>query len=337
MTEDRVDISVIITAYNRKKFVAEAIRSVFNQNYDTSKIELIIVSNFDVDMPAPQPTVMKLKTIKSEGTMGEFLYQGVYQARAEIVAFLDDDDMWEPSKVRKVLSAFNGNPELTLYRNAVKYIDENGRIINNKGVPDILPCKLKEFHIFAKEDLIKALPVILTCRGDFNLSTFACRKKIMRTLQYEELRLIESGPDAFFFWITVLLQGELGMDPERSTLYRVHNLNVSGSIDTLSRSSEIMRQTKTFKILLEHNNENTDRRAYQWLNLLYHEYYVMSLIFGMKGRNIVGREFFNILRFPIRMTHTLRIGLILFCIAYIVSPTLALNFYKKVNRKLNGT
>ncbi len=337
MIEDSPDISVIITAYNRRRFLADAIKSVFNQSYDTSKIELIIISNFDVDLPHPVPTGIKVKTIKLEGTMGEFLYEGVSQARAEIVAFLDDDDMWEPSKVHKMLSSFNGNRELILYRNTVKYIDENGKPINNKRVLDILPCKSKGFHIFRKEGLIKALPVILTCGGDFNLSTFSIRKKIIESPKYEKLRLIESGPDAFFFWIVVLTQGEFGMESERLTLYRVHNLNVSGSIDTSSKSSEIMRQAKTFKILIEHSDESTDGRVYGWLNLLYHEYNEMSLIFGMKGRNIVGRELFNILRFPIRMIHTMRIELILLSTAYIISPVLALNFYKKVNRKLRGT
>lgn len=335
MPEDSVDITVIITAYDRKKFVADAIKSVFDQSYDTSRIELITISNFEVDLPHPVPAGIKVKTIKLEGTIGEFLYEGVSQARAEIVAFLDDDDMWEPSKVHKMISAFNGNRELIFYRNAVKYIDENGKPINNKRVLDILPCKLKGLHFFRKECLIKALPVILTCGGDFNLSTFACRKKIMKTPQYEKLRLIESGQDAFFFWVAVLTQGDFRMESEGLTLYRVHNLNVSGSIDTPSKSSEIMRQAKTFKILVEHSDESTDRRVYGWLNLLYHEYNEMSLIFGMKSRNIVGREFFKILRFPIRMIHTMRIELILLCTAYIISPVLALNFYTKINRRLS--
>lgn len=332
--EDRPDISVVITAYNRKKFVADAIKSVFDQSYDASKIELIIISNFDVDLPHPVPAGIKVKTIKLEGTIGEFLYEGVSRAQAEIVAFLDDDDMWEPSKVHKMLSAFDGNRELIFYRNAVKYIDENGKPINNKRVLDILPCKLKGFHIFRKEDLIEALPVILTCGGDFNLSTFACRKRIMETTQYKKLRLIESGQDAFFFWVAVLTQGEFGIESERLTFYRVHNLNVSGSIDITSKSSEIMRQAKTFKILVENSDESTDERVYEWLNLLYHEYNEMSLIFGMKSRKTVGREFIQTLRYPIRMIHTMRIELFLLSIVYLISPTLAINLYNKISNKL---
>ena len=334
MIEDRPDISVVITAYNRRRFLADAIKSVFNQSYDTSKIELIIIANFDVDLPHPVQPGIKVKTIKLEGTVGEFLNEGVSQARAEIVAFLDDDDMWEPYKVHKMLSAFDGNSELIFYRNAVKYIGENGKPINNKRVLDILPCKLKGFHIFRKEGLIKALPVILTCGGDFNLSTFACRKKIMEATQYKKLRLIEGGTDAFFFWVAVLTQGEFGIESEGLTFHRVHNLNVSGSIDTSSKSSEIMRQAKTFKILVEHSDESTDGRVYGWLNLLYHEYNEMSLIFGMKSRKTVGGEFIQTLRYPIRMMHTMRIELFLLSIVYLISPTLALDLYNKISSKL---
>ena len=336
MPEDIADISVIITAYNRRRFVADAIQSVFNQTYDTSKIELIIISNFDVNLPAYVPAGMKVKTIKSEGSIGKFLYEGISQATAEIVAFLDDDDMWEPTKVHKMLSAFNKNRGLIFYRNSVKYIDEKGNFINNKRVPDILPCKLKGFHIFTRQDLIKALPAILNCGGDFNLSTFALKKKIMETRQYEKLCLIESGQDAFFFWTAILMQGDIGIESEKLSFYRVHSLNVSGSEDTLSKSSEILRQAKTFKILFEHIDESTDGMVNRWLDLLYHEYSEMSLIFGMKNRKIIGREFLQILRYPIRMMHTMRVELVLMSITYIISPILALNLYTKINKKLSG-
>ncbi|MGC8618583.1 MAG: glycosyltransferase [Thermoplasmata archaeon] len=330
MTESRSDISVIITAYNRKNFVADAIRSVFNQSYDTSKIELIIISNFDVDLPAPVPAGIKVKTIRSEGTIGEFLYQGISHAEAEIVAFLDDDDLWEPSKVYKLLSAFNDNKELILYRNSLNYIDESGTPIRYRRTLDMLPCKLEGLRIFEKEELIRNLPVILSCGGDFNLSTFAIRKNIMNDSRYEQLRSIVSGPDALFFWTSVLESGTVAIDSDPLTLYRVHNLNVSGSVDTSFKSMEITREAKTFKILIEHLDENTDVRVLRWMNLLYHEYSEMSLIFSAKGRKIVGREFVQTLRYPIRMMHTMRIELLLLSVAYIASPALALHIYKKL-------
>ncbi len=334
MAESSIEISIVITAYNRKRFIAEAIKSIFNQSYDPSKIELIIVSNFDVEIPKSVPVGMDIKVIRSEGTMGEFLYEGISKAKAEIVAFLDDDDLWEQSKVNKVVLAFKRNQELIFYRNSLIYIDKDRTPIKNKRVLDILPCNLRGFRIFGKEELIRNLSGILKCGGDFNLSTFAIRKDIMNTSRYAQLRSIVSGPDAFFFWVAALTPGAFALDSDILTFYRVHNLNVSDSVDIYSKPKEIMREAKTFETLLENHDENMDGRILRWLNLLYSEYNEMSSIFSAKSRKIVGREFAKTLRYPISMMHPMRIELSLLSTVYLISPVLALGLYNKITEKL---
>ena len=101
-------ISCIIPTRNRADLLIRAIDSVLNQTY--SNLELIIVDNASIDNT---PSVIAGYCAKDQ-RVRQFVFDNqanasatrnyaFTQATGKYVAFLDDDDAWEPSKLEKQL------------------------------------------------------------------------------------------------------------------------------------------------------------------------------------------------------------------------------------------
>jgi glycosyltransferase involved in cell wall biosynthesis len=105
-------VSVIIPVYNGEKFLEDAIKSVFNQNYDN--LECIVVDDGSQDL-----------TPSIAGKFGQVVYVnqdnagvaaarncGVKKSSGEYLAFLDADDVWDIKKLATQISYMEGNPDI---------------------------------------------------------------------------------------------------------------------------------------------------------------------------------------------------------------------------------
>ncbi|MDZ7957756.1 MAG: glycosyltransferase family A protein [Aulosira sp. DedQUE10] len=104
-------ISVIIPVYNRDRYLAEAIESVFAQTYPA--IELIVVDDGSSDRSAEiaqsYPVIYHYQT---NGGISAARNAGIALATGEFLAFLDSDDIWVKDKLAKQMIAFDANPNL---------------------------------------------------------------------------------------------------------------------------------------------------------------------------------------------------------------------------------
>ena len=103
-------VSVVIPTYQRPYVVDRAVRSVLEQTY--TKIELIVV--VDGRDEATQKVLSliddpRLRLLVPEKHLGNAGARnlGVREAKADWVAFLDDDDIWMPDKLQIQLRAAN--------------------------------------------------------------------------------------------------------------------------------------------------------------------------------------------------------------------------------------
>ena len=105
-------VSVVIPTYNRADFVCEAIASVLRQDYPD--MELIVVDDGSCDGTAA--------VVSGFGPAVRYLWQenrgvsaarnrGVAASTGGLIAFLDSDDLWLPSKVSAQVAYFEAHAD----------------------------------------------------------------------------------------------------------------------------------------------------------------------------------------------------------------------------------
>jgi glycosyltransferase involved in cell wall biosynthesis len=110
-------VTALIDTYNYGHFVEEAIESVLAQDYPSDRVEVLVVDDGSTDDTAAR--VKKYGTriqylLKPNGGQASAFNYGFERAQGEIIAFLDADDYWLPSKLSRVVQSFEEHPEVGL-------------------------------------------------------------------------------------------------------------------------------------------------------------------------------------------------------------------------------
>src|SRR3989338_533004 len=125
-------ISVIIPTYNYGSHISEAIESVLAQSY--RNFEAIIVDDGSTDKTAEvvkrfrrqYPNEIQYLYQENAGS-GAARNNGIRRSRGEYIAFLDADDIWQPTKLEQQISILEKNNMVSLnFTNAS--ILKNGKI-----------------------------------------------------------------------------------------------------------------------------------------------------------------------------------------------------------------
>lgn len=125
-------VSVIIDSYNYAEFLPEAIESVLGQSHQPC--ELIVVDDGSTDgsveiakkLLADCPWAKVVE--KENGGQLSALTIGILEAKGDLVAFLDSDDVWEPDHLETARSYFTEEKELSLYFCAYKEMEGDERV-----------------------------------------------------------------------------------------------------------------------------------------------------------------------------------------------------------------
>ena len=120
-------VSVIITTYNRETYLETAIKSVSFQTY--RNLEIIVVDDgSDINYAAPICEKYSLckYVSKENGGLSSARNYGINYAKGEYIAFLDEDDFCEKSKIEKQVKVLIENSKVDCVHSSVKVVDENG-------------------------------------------------------------------------------------------------------------------------------------------------------------------------------------------------------------------
>ncbi len=121
MEYDNLLVSAIITTHNRRKDLEDALQSVLNQTY--KNLECIVIddasnddtSEFMEKIAASNKQVRYIYIPKSESKGGNYARNtGIKNARGDLIAFLDDDDLWLTDKIEKQVKCLQQHPECEL-------------------------------------------------------------------------------------------------------------------------------------------------------------------------------------------------------------------------------
>ena len=109
-------VSVVLTVYNRERFAAEAIDSILAQTL--ADFELIIVDDGSIDNSpkviadyAERDSRVAIVTQKNAGVAAART-AGVMRARAELIAFIDDDDISHPQRLQKQVDLMHSRSDI---------------------------------------------------------------------------------------------------------------------------------------------------------------------------------------------------------------------------------
>jgi len=114
MQNTKPKVSIIMPTYNRAAYIGETVESIRNQTYQNW--ELIIIddgSDDNTEEIISQTNDERIRFYKAGriAINGKIKNTGIRKACGDLIAFIDSDDLWEPSKIEKQVAALEKYPE----------------------------------------------------------------------------------------------------------------------------------------------------------------------------------------------------------------------------------
>ncbi|MDT7867516.1 MAG: glycosyltransferase [Acidianus sp.] len=263
-------ISVIITAYNRRRYLPFALRSIEAQTLPRDKFEVIVVKNFDDKDSDDIISRNGWKEVyNDESYQGKFYLAGLEEVSGEVVTFLDDDDVYVPERLEAIYKAFTSYDRLVYFHNSWAVIDENGNVFERPppflfisisknlvgGSPIVID--VDKLRGLAKRYNVSVADLVLKVRAgaDVNGSSMAVRRPVLES-HVQLLKRLPIGIDNFAFVSSLRAGGLMYFTDERLTLLRVHGekwgsaLWLKGSKEMqLRRARALLQVIKAFGLI----------------------------------------------------------------------------------------
>jgi glycosyltransferase involved in cell wall biosynthesis len=176
------EVSVMIPSYNRRAMVLEAVDSVLAQS--NQSFELIVIDDGSTDGTAEHltrlATPIRIERIEHSGPAAA-RNRAAELASAPLIAFLDSDDLWAPTKLERQLAYMCANPDCAISQTNEIWI-RNGRRVNpgirhRKRAGDIFidslrTCLISMSATMMRADLFRTLggfDEVMTAAEDYDL------------------------------------------------------------------------------------------------------------------------------------------------------------------------
>jgi hypothetical protein len=261
-------ISVVVTAYNRRRYLPFALRSLEAQTLPRDRFEVIVVKNFEDKESDDIISRNGWKEVyNDESYQGKFYLAGLDEVSGEVVTFLDDDDVYVPERLEEVYKAFTSYDRLVYFHNSWAVIDENGNVFE-RPPPSLLISKnlvggspivvdVDRLRGLAKRYNVSVADLVLKVRAgaDVNGSSIAVRRSVLES-HVQLLKRLPIGIDLFIFAGSLKAGGLMYFTDERLTLLRVHGekwgsaLWLKGSKEMqLRRARALLQVIKAFGLI----------------------------------------------------------------------------------------
>ncbi len=221
---DNIQVSVVVTAYNRRMFIKNAINSILRQTLPRVNYEVIVVKNYedkDLDSFLLNNGCI-LEKSNDNDTFGACLVKGILRSRGAIICFLDDDDEFIYTKLEKVFDEFSEN-RLQFFHNGMIPINDEGYKLEKHWIwkmapeTDILVSNPLEYLDYKK---------LFRIGADFGASSICISKELAYKL-VPNLGRLTSASDNFMFYMACTDVHPIKISSERLTKYRIHAFNSS--------------------------------------------------------------------------------------------------------------
>lgn len=209
-------VSVIIPTYNRGDLILDSLRSIFLQNY--SDYEIIVVDDGSTDNTEDVLSYLikdnKIRYVKQDN-QGESSARnhGILLSQGKYIAFLDSDDLFEPTKLKMQVQYLEDHPEIGLVHSGYTKFDNYGHDLGYRDTSwfcgMIYPKLLLHWTVLMAVDTVMVPKKVFEVVGLFD----------------ETLRM---GPD-LDMWRRISRKYSFGFISESLARVRVHEGNISGN------------------------------------------------------------------------------------------------------------
>lgn len=225
MGNNDIFISVVITAFNRREYLLNALESVLIQTLPREKYEIIVIKNFydsSIDEVLQKKCVLNI--YEPDPDFIKIIKTATEYSSSNLISFLDDDDEFFENKLERIFTFFNTDKSIIYLHNGHLAIGSKGENLNFSVTPitydNITLESRSSFSEIARFQKIG---------GFFNSSSISIDKKFFSKILNDnpELKLY-ANLDAFMFIAALNTELKLVHINEKLTKYRIHGKNMSG-------------------------------------------------------------------------------------------------------------
>ena len=204
-------VSVVMPSYNCHPYIAAAIDSVLTQTFEY--FELIIVDNFSSDgtfeiAKSYSDSRIRIEQYQNQGIIAKSRNLGIQKSRSEIIAFLDADDFWFPTKLADCVPMIDN--EMDFVYHSEYWFDEQN---NFKEVEYGSGNHSTYRNLLYKGNVVSTSSVVVKKSALSKVGGF-CEKECYKTAEDYDLWLRLSKNGAKFIYLKRLLGA-----------YRIHSNN----------------------------------------------------------------------------------------------------------------
>jgi hypothetical protein len=203
-----VAVSVIIPTYNAGRFVCQAVDSVLAQTYRDYEIIVVDDGSTDDTRERLAPYGNQIRYVQTNNLERSAARNtGIRQARGELIAFLDADDIWLPEKLARQIAFWERNADLGLVYSWAQCIYEDARLPRLLGTD------------FADNVSLDVFPGLLLGKFVPTLTVVARAQCLHEVGLFDEQIVIAEDWD---LWLRLALKYRFGCVPEILAYYRLN-------------------------------------------------------------------------------------------------------------------
>jgi glycosyltransferase involved in cell wall biosynthesis len=191
----RLSVAAVIPLYNGGRYIEAALRSVWAQTVVPDEIIVVNDGSTD-DGPDVVARLAQIRPItiltKPNGGQSSARNMGVAHARSDLIAFLDQDDIWYPPHIAELSRPFEHDEQVGLVYSNLDEIDDAGdlrktavhnQIRSKHPKPDVAECLRTDMEILPTAAIVRRSSIEAVGGFDERLSGYEDDDLFLRILQ----------------------------------------------------------------------------------------------------------------------------------------------------------
>lgn len=255
-------ISVIIPTYNRAQLLKLTVESILNQT--TGETEILIVDDGSTD--DTEKTVMEFKSdnikyfkLPKSGNIGRLRNFGIQHSSNDILAFCDDDDIWEKEKLSIQL------PYLDKY----DFVCSNGKLVDSEN------NMIKEKYFDISENFLIS-PEILIKDNYILTPTVLLKKNIISGKKFEDTEYRNLCED-YHLWMQIVFTKKIFFINEDLVRIRRHLSTTQDLNNRISVEKNLLKIVTPFR-----KSKDKDIKDASYSSVFNKKYYLLKIYLEQK-------------------------------------------------------